>query len=87
MLIIKILSQKMIRLNTQYLTKRYNHLLENNFLFLNFEDNGHYLNFTESEYEFIIENNKSKNFNWIILQKLYIMKQLKIMVMTYQNLN
>ena len=43
-------------------------------MFVNFEDNMHYFNFTESEYEFIVINNSDKplildNFKKIILNK------------------
>ena len=54
---------KNVSINPEYTSNRYDYLLENNFLFLNFEDNSHYINFTESEYEFIVENNQNKNFN------------------------
>ena len=54
---------KNVSINPEYTSNRYEYLLENNFLFLNFEDNSHYINFTESEYEFIVENNQNKNFN------------------------
>lgn len=54
---------KNVSINPEYTSNRYEYLLETNFLFLNFEDNSHYINFTESEYEFIVENNQNKNFN------------------------
>lgn len=47
-------------INKDYLTNKYSSLLENIFKFVNFEDNNHYLNFSESEYDFIVTNNINK---------------------------
>lgn len=52
-----------IIINKDYLTHKYSSLLENIFKFVNFEDNNHYLNFSESEYDFIVQNNTDKEFN------------------------
>lgn len=54
--------RKNVIINKNYLTNKYNNLLESHYMFVNFSDNSHYLNFTESEHEFIIENNKNKPF-------------------------
>ena len=54
--------RKNITINANYLTNKYNSLLESNYMFVNFNDNSHYINFTESEHEFIIENNKDRSF-------------------------
>ena len=55
--------KKTVVINNDYLTQKYNNLLESSYMFVNFEDNIHYCNFTESEHNFIIENNKDRVFN------------------------
>lgn len=53
---------KNISINSEYLKPKINFILSNNYKFINFEQNNHYLNFTESEQLFIIQNNKDKEF-------------------------
>ena len=55
--------RKNVIINDKYVTKRFNNILESSYMFVNFEDNSHYCNFTESEHVFIYENNKDMNFN------------------------
>ena len=42
------------------MTEKYDIILKSNFAFVNFDDNNHYLNFSESELEFLHEENNSK---------------------------
>jgi len=55
--------KKNVVINNTYITQKYNNLLEGRYMFVNFEDNSHYCNFTESEHNFIIDNNKDRVFN------------------------
>ena len=52
---------KRVLINPEYLTEKYDIILKSNFAFVNFEDNNHYLNFSETELEFLHEENNSKN--------------------------
>lgn len=52
-----------IVINEEYRQSKYNNILTSNFRFINFEENSHYGNFSESEYQFIIENSKQRHFN------------------------
>lgn len=54
---------RVITLNSIYLNEKYDSILKTNFSFVNFESNNHYLNFTESELEFLNEDNRSKQMN------------------------
>jgi hypothetical protein len=51
---------KRVTINSEYMTEKYDIILKSNFAFVNFEDNNHYLNFSESELEFLHEENNSK---------------------------
>ena len=53
---------KNISINSEYLKEKINSILASHHRFVNFDENNHYLNFTESEQLFIIENNKDKTF-------------------------
>ena len=52
---------KRVIINPEYLTQKYDITLKSNFAFVNFDDNNHYLNFGESELEFLHEENNGKN--------------------------
>ena len=51
---------KRVIINSEYMTEKYDIILKSNFAFVNFDDNNHYLNFSESELEFLHEENNSK---------------------------
>lgn len=51
---------KKINLNEEYITERYNIILKQNFSFVNFKDNSHYLNFSETELSFLYDDNNQK---------------------------
>ena len=51
---------KRVTINSEYMTEKYDIILKSNFAFVNFEDNSHYLNFSETELEFLHEENNSK---------------------------
>lgn len=55
--------RKNIVINRDYVTESYSNLLRRSFQFVSFNDNSHYENFNESEYDFIVENNKKREFN------------------------
>jgi hypothetical protein len=51
---------KRVTINSEYMTEKYDIILKSNFAFVNFEDNSHYLNFSETELEFLHQENNSK---------------------------
>lgn len=53
---------KNISINSEYLKEKINSILASHHRFVNFDENSHYLNFTESEHVFIVENNINKTF-------------------------
>lgn len=55
--------RKNIVINRDYVTESYSNLLKHRFHFVCFNDNSHYENFNESEYDFIVENNRNRQFN------------------------
>ena len=67
---------KRVTINPEYLSDKYDITLRTNFAFVNFDDNNHYLNFTESELQFLSEENNAKTltldcFNKISYNKSY----------------
>jgi hypothetical protein len=54
---------KNVTINKEYLQEKYDNLLNSYHNFINFDENSHYLNFSESEYEFMIDNNSNRLFN------------------------
>jgi hypothetical protein len=54
---------KNVTINKKYLQEKYENILNSSSKFIHFDDNSHYLNFSESEYEFMIDNNSKRLFN------------------------